>query len=79
MASQGPPVPFATKPRVGQTFSTVSEAVVAPKGSSALLLPVSLGGLDVLQNVFESVNTLPCIKYIAGISIKLLQIVQASA
>ncbi|KIP05975.1 hypothetical protein PHLGIDRAFT_480310 [Phlebiopsis gigantea 11061_1 CR5-6] len=78
MASQGPPVPFATKPTYIQTFSTVGDAVTSPKGSSGILLPVSLGGLDALQNVLESVNTLPCIKYITGITIKLLQIVQST-
>lgn len=77
MALHSPPVPFVTKQTLGQAFSTVSDAVTSPKGSA--VLSVSVGALDALQNVLESVNTLPCIKYIRGISIKLVQIVQASS
>lgn len=71
----GPPAPLATKPSFSQSFSSVSDALTSPRGSSTAL-SMSVHGLDALQDVFEAVNTLPCIKYIAGISIKVLEIIQ---
>ena len=74
----GPPIPLATKPSFAQSFSTVSDAVSSPRGSSTLVSAsvTSLDTLQTLQDVFQAVNTLPCIKYIAGIGLKIVQIIQ---
>ena len=78
LPSTRPPIPLATRPRDEQAFSTVKDAL-ASSSADSVVIPASRAVLGALQDIFEAVNTLPCIKYVAGVSIKILQIIEVSA
>ena len=69
-------------PNVGQVkapspsrspFLTVRDVVEPPKGAAGLSTAVQTS-LSILKDVLEAVDTLPCVKYIAGVGVKILEI-----
>ena len=73
MANRPPSRPLsASSPSSG--FSSVSD-VVSSSSPSDLVLSGTSAALDALKNVLEAVDTLPCVKYIASVGVKILEIV----
>lgn len=55
-------------------FSSVNDAVSTP-GASDSVLRVTSAALGGLKDIMEALNTLPCVKYIASVAVKILEII----
>lgn len=74
----GPPRPY---PTVDQTasFSSVHDALsIASSTSSEGLSIVASAALDALKDVLDAADTLSCVKYIAGVGVKILESMEVS-
>ena len=58
-------------PLADQSLLTVQDVVERP-ASAGIASSIKLS-LEVLKDVLEAVDTLPCVKYIAGVGIKILE------
>ena len=70
LPSRPPPIPLASRPR----------AVSAPNGSEtpntyASAANGTIVALDALQDLLEALDMLPCVKYVAGVVVKILQVI----
>lgn len=55
-------------------FLTVQDSVGSPTATPGFKAGAQLG-LQALKDVLEAVDTLPCVKYIAGVGVKILEVV----
>jgi hypothetical protein len=75
MANSSPPNLSSlrlTSTSTEQSFSTVHDVIERPKGAG--LSSTVQTSLEVLKDILEAVDTLPCVKYVAGIAIKILEV-----
>ena len=59
------------------SLSSVRDAVNTPSGSAGLGTGMKVA-LDILKNILEGADTLPCVTYVAGIGVKILEIIDVS-
>ncbi|GJE91827.1 hypothetical protein PsYK624_079780 [Phanerochaete sordida] len=70
-----PPIPFSSRP---STTSRAPLSLVADSPSrSETALSVTAATLSTLKDVLEALDTLPCVKYIASIGLKILETVDS--
>ena len=69
---QHPSVPVASRP--SSSLGANSTLRESPNRSDAAL-SAAVAAMDALKDVLEAFDTLPCVKYIASIGVKILQTV----
>lgn len=55
-------------------FPSVHDAISTP-GASDYGLSVTSAALDALKDILEALDTLPCVKYIASVGVKILKVI----
>lgn len=57
---------------------TVNDAIGTSPNGSLGLTSTAGAALDILKNILDGMDTLPCVKYVAGVGVKILEIVDVS-
>ncbi|GJE99857.1 hypothetical protein PsYK624_161310 [Phanerochaete sordida] len=73
--SRPPPIPFSSRPPT--TPRTPLSLLDDSPSSSDTALSLTAAALDALKDVLEALDTLPCVKYIASIGLKILETVDS--
>lgn len=78
MAAGSPPrhlgLLFVAPSSAGHSFASLSDLVGSSGGSDTLVSAASTA-LEALKDILDAADTLPCIKYIAGVGVKILEII----
>ena len=69
------PLPAPFQPT--SSFSSLHD-YFSPNSTSDYVLSATGAALDALKDILEAVDTLPCVKYIAGVGVKILETLDVS-
>ena len=77
MYGTSPSRPLPTPYQPATSFSTLQD-YISPSSASDYALSATGAALDALKDILEAVDTLPCVKYIAGVGVKILETLDVS-